>query len=64
MNINTSRGVLFSVRIDNKKEMIAATVHQENSNHVAKKVDINEAHMFFGHLSEKMTTMTAKRLGI
>jgi hypothetical protein len=41
--------------------MIAAIEDQGNSSKATKKVDINEAHMFFGHLSEKMTMMNAKR---
>jgi hypothetical protein len=43
--------------------MIAATEDQGNTNTATKKVNINYAHMLFGHLSEKMTTMTAKRQG-
>jgi hypothetical protein len=39
------------------------TKDQENSSHATKKVDIKEAHIFFGHLSEKMTQIIAKRLG-
>jgi hypothetical protein len=63
VKINTSRSLLFAVRINNKNEMIAATEDQGNTSTAAKKVDINNTHMLFGHLSEEMTTMTAKRLG-
>jgi hypothetical protein len=62
IKINTSRGILFSVRINNKKEMIVATEDQGNTIKATKKVDINDAHMLFGHLSENMTMTTAKRL--
>jgi hypothetical protein len=61
--INTSRVILFAVRINNKNEMITVTEDQGNTSTAAKKVDINDAHMLFGHLSENMTTTTAKRLG-
>jgi hypothetical protein len=63
IKINTSRGILFSVRIKNKKEMVAAIEDQGNTITATKKVDINDAHMLFGHLSENMMTTTAKRLG-
>jgi hypothetical protein len=63
IKINTSRGILFAVRINNKKEMIAATEDQGNTITATKKVDINDAHMLFGHLSENMMMTTAKRLG-
>jgi hypothetical protein len=43
--------------------MIAATEDQGNEIKATKKVDINDAHLLFSHLSEKMTTMIAKRLG-
>jgi hypothetical protein len=57
-----SRGILFALRINNKNEIIAATEDQGNTSTAAKQVDINDAHMLFGHLSENVTTMTAKRL--
>jgi hypothetical protein len=63
IKINTSRGILFAVRINNKLEMIAATEDQGNTITAMKKVDINDAHMLFGHLSENIMRMTAKRLG-
>jgi hypothetical protein len=43
--------------------MIAERENQGNTSTTTKKVDINDAHMLFSHLSEKMTAMTAKRLG-
>jgi hypothetical protein len=62
IKINTSRGILFSVRIENKYEMIAVTEDQGNPIKATKKVDINYSHMFLGHLSKKMTTINTKRL--
>jgi hypothetical protein len=62
--LDYSRGLLIVVIIDNKKEMITITEDRENLSQAIKKVRINESHMFFGHLSEKMTMMIAKRLGL
>jgi hypothetical protein len=54
IKINTSRGVLFAVKINDKKKiMILTSEDQENSSHTIKKVNINQAHMFLGYLSEK-----------
>jgi hypothetical protein len=63
IKINTSRGILFAVRIDNKNEVTAATEDQGNAIKPTKTVNINDSYIILVHLSEKMTTMTAKRLG-
>jgi hypothetical protein len=59
IKIKTSRGVLFAVRIENGQELMTATV---NNKFETKKVDINEAHALFGHLSIKMTQNISKTI--
>jgi hypothetical protein len=60
IEIETSRGVLFAVRIENGQELMTATV---NNKFETKKVDINEAHALFGHLLLKMTQNISKTIG-
>jgi hypothetical protein len=50
IKIETSRGVLFAVRIINNQKLMAATVNDKSP---PKKVDISEAHALFRHLSMK-----------
>jgi len=61
IKIETSRGVLFAVRIDNKNEMMAAVNDQEIAIKSTKNVDINEANSLLGHLSEKSTREIASK---
>jgi hypothetical protein len=60
IKIETSRGVLFVVRIENGQELMTATV---NIKFETKKVDINEAHALYGHLSIKITQNISKTIG-
>jgi hypothetical protein len=60
IKIETSRGVLFAVRIENGQELMTATVANKLKH---KKVDIDEAHALFGHLLIKMTQNISKTIG-
>jgi hypothetical protein len=60
IKIETSQGVLVAVRIENGQELMTATVNNELA---PKKVDINESHALFGHLSIKMTQNISNTIG-
>jgi hypothetical protein len=53
--IETSRGVLFAVKIDSAREVMTASSDQGSTKQQSKQVNINNAHSLLGHLSEKAT---------
>jgi hypothetical protein len=53
--------VLFAVKIENGQELMTATVNKKID---IKKVNINEAHALFGHLSIKMTQNISKTIWV